>query len=202
MDGLLVSQHQSECHVSNVAPDLRVDPWSRGIQGKQAPHTQRPHTGSQVAPHSRDVTDGSRLSRAGKVQRQTQHQRQSAEEEGNSTVSVSSECKSPPAPCHFGSRRRRHASRDATAPTVTGVTMWCNPKVSCAWSPESIFTPDWSVLVRQPSDSHSSDYSRLIQMFLEGGGGCSGKFPWICSAAFKEITEQKENAAKPACKLQ
>lgn len=159
MDRLLVSQHQSECHVSNVALKPR-HPGKTGLRSGSVL--------TQVAPHSRHVTDGSRLSKAGKVQRQTQHQRQSAGEEGNSTVSVSSECKSP-LPHHFGSRRRRHASRDATAPTVSGVTMWCNPEVSCAWSPESIFTPDWRVLVRQPSDSHSSDYSGLIQMFLEGG---------------------------------
>lgn len=162
---------------------------------QRAPEESRPSPGQRLRTQegrwrqthraaSRDVTDGYQPSRAGKVQRQTQHQRQSAEGGGkkNSTVSVSSECKSPPSllasPARrFGSSRRRHASLDATAQIVIRMTMWCNPKLSCAWSPESIFTPDLSILVRQPSDSHSSDYSRLIQMFLVGGmaGGSSRK---------------------------
>lgn len=64
-------------------------------------------------------------------------------------------------------------SSDGTTQIVIRVTTWCNPKLSCAWSLESIFTPDLSILVRQPSDSHSSDY-RLIQMWRKSRGNLPG----------------------------
>lgn len=64
-------------------------------------------------------------------------------------------------------------SSDGTMQIVIRETMCCNPKLSCAWSLESIFTPDLSILVRQPSDSHSSDY-RLIQMWRKSRGNLPG----------------------------
>lgn len=156
--------------------ELCPSPGVRGPRGPEARWALKPGDPAETGGAGLTAAPLCRGKEKKKQKRINQHDRLNANTSPSLPPSLTS-----PLPLHaphFGSRRR-HASRDGTAQVVARVTMCCNPKLSCAWSPESIFTPDLSLLVREPSDSHSPDHSRLIQMVFSFCGGRGG--PWeIC----------------------